>query len=114
MYIVTTLDKDLYDQARVSGKIASIITISKFCTPEIRAKVEKSFTEMDHISSRFDLMKDQTGNTRDIQNCLQTLNNLSDWLLHQISNCPAAGFLQEELHLLLSLAEQRMIILREK
>jgi hypothetical protein len=80
----------------------------------VNEKVGRSVSEMEHIRSRFDLLKDQTGNSRDIQNCLQTLNNLSDWLLHQISNCPAAGFLQEELHSLLSLTEQRMILLREK
>lgn len=114
MYIITTLDKDLYTQAQVFGKIASILVIAKICTPEIAEKVRRNIPEIEHIQSKFNLLEDHSKNTREMQNCLQTLNNLSSWLLHQIHNCPQASFLQEELSTLISLAEQRMILLREK
>lgn len=114
MYIITTLDKDLYDQARVSGKIASIIAVAGLCAPKVSQQIQKNIFELEFIRSKFDLTKEHTDNTIDMENCLKIFNDLSRWLLPQISICPGIGFLREELCCLILLTEQRIILLREK
>ena len=114
MNIVTTLDKDLYDQAKVAGKIGSILYVAKLCSPEVQKQIEKNQTEMAFVVTEFSLTKEIQRNTRPLQNALQTLNALNDLLLHHTSKCAAVPFVLEELSALISLGEQRMFLLREQ
>jgi|SRR3989344_177197 len=110
-----TLDKALYDQAKIYGKIASAIQVAKLCTPEVKELIthRNILHAFDFIQSCINpLLEPLRSRKEDEDNFVKSIGIIetnATLILHYLSECPAASFVHEELTQVVALAYQKWL-----